>query len=227
MIRRAALSSTAGRRRLPSIAALDRARALLLDVAARDRSGSLAAGLSHFESWESLAALAETPWLSPSRRPSGVAMRIVRRRLRLLGSSPATFRAAAAQENGEPVHLRGICAPLPGADAQADLWRRQLTADETGRWSVDAGRDFALSDAGGERVLVRVAGGRLVNAACLSPGDQVSVFGFADEAPDLAGLARSPHGRGGLTLALRSGAELPLLVSLIRRYDHGDDGPRP
>jgi hypothetical protein len=222
----AASSSTAGRRRLPGIDALDRARSLLLDVASRDRSGPLAAGLAHFESWESLAAIAETPWLSPARRPSAVVLRAVRHRLRLLGSAPSTFAAAAAHGSTDPVHLRGVCAPLPARDPGADLWRRELVEDETGRWMVDAGHDFALADGRGAAALVLAAGGRLVNAERLRPGDEVSVFGFADEASDPGGLARSPHGRGGPVLALRAGAELPLLVSLIKRYDPGDDGPR-
>src|SRR5450755_3517619 len=108
------------RRRVPGAAALDRARLLLIDAAARDPSGPLAAGLAHFDSWESLAAIAETPWLSPARRPSAVALRRARHRLRLLGSAPSTFAAAAAAGSVEPVHLRGICAPLPGDHAGDD-----------------------------------------------------------------------------------------------------------
>jgi hypothetical protein len=217
-----------GRRPLPGAAALDWARALLLDAAARDRSGALAAGLAQLDSWESLAGLAETPWLAPARRPSSMALRRARHRLRLLGSAPASFAAAAGQGSVEPVHLRGGCAPLPGADptGDGDLWRREILDDDSGRWLVDDGHDFTLTGSGGEIALVLAAGGRLVNAARLRPGDQVSVFGFADQVPDTAGLNRSAHGRGGLTLALRSGSELPLLVCLIRRYDRGDDAPR-
>jgi hypothetical protein len=122
------------RRRHPSSAALDRARALLLDLVARDRAGPLAAGLEWFESWESLASLAETPWLSASRRPTGIATRVVRQRLRLLGSAPSTFAAAVAKGSADPVHLRGICASIPGGGRRAELWRREATVDETGRW---------------------------------------------------------------------------------------------
>jgi hypothetical protein len=208
------------RRRFPGVAALDRARAVLIDIALRDRGGPLAAGLAQLESWESLAALAETPWLSPARRPSAVAMRTTRHRLRLLGSSPANLEAPGPG-GSEPVHLRGICRPLPGADGSRPLWRRAIAEDETGRWVVEEGSDFTLSVAGAGTALVQMAGGRLINAARLDSGDEVSVFGLLDEVPDLAGLARSPHGRGGLTLALRSGSELPLLVSRIRRYDQG------
>ncbi len=217
----AASSSTAARRRLPSTAALDRARALLLDIASRDRSGPLASALAHFESWESLAALAETPWLSPARRLSGLAMRRVRHRLRLLGSEPSTTTAALAEGLDEPIHLRGICAPLGAQDARVDLWRREILEDEAGRWVVEEGRDFGLALDGGATALVRAAGGRLVNATRVRAGDRVSVFGFADEVPDPIGLARSPNGRGGLIVVMRSGSELPLLVSLIKRYDQG------
>jgi hypothetical protein len=214
-----------GRRRVPGAAALDRARRLLIDAAARDPSGPLAAGLAHFDSWESLAAIAETPWLSPARRPSAVALRRARQRLRLLGSAPSTFAAAAGLGSVEPIHLRGICAPLPGHHAGDELWHRGIVEDDSGRWMVDEGRDFVLTGGDGATALVLAAGGRLVNAGGLHPGDEVSVFGFADEAPDATGLARSPHGRGGQTLALRSGSELPLLVGLLRRYDRADDGP--
>jgi hypothetical protein len=214
------------RRRVPGAAALDRARLLLIDAAARDPSGPLAAGLAHFDSWESLAAIAETPWLSSARRPSALALRKARHHLRLLGSAPSTFAAAAERGSLEPSHLRGVCTPLPGDHGTDDLWRRGTVEDETGRWLVDEARDFGLVDETGQAALVLVAGGRLVNAARLRSGDRVSVFGFADQAPDPAGLARSPHGRGGQTLALRSGSELPLLVSLIRRYDRDEDAPR-
>ena len=183
--------------------------------------------MAQFESWESLAALAETPWLAPSRRPSAAALRRARHHLRLLGSAPTTFELAAAQGSADPVHLRGICRPLASAGSASPLWRREIVEDDDGRWVVEAGLDFALAIGGGGTVLVLAAGGRLVNATHLQAGDEASVFGFADEAPDPTGLARSPHGRSGLTLALRSGSELPLLVSLIRRYDRGDDGPRP
>ena len=166
------------RRPLPGTAALDWARALLLDAAERDRSGALAAGLSRFDSWESLAGLAETPWLAPARRPSALASRRARHRLRLLGSAPASFAAAAGQGSAEPVHLHGLCARRPGAapTGDGDSWRREILDDGRGRWLTDEGHDFTLTGSDGEVALVLAAGGRLVNAARLRPGDQVLGF---------------------------------------------------
>lgn len=216
-----------GRRPLPGAAALDWARSLLLDAASRDRSGALAAGLGNFDSWESLAGLAETPWLAPAHRPSALALRRARHRLRLLGSPPASFSAVAGQGSDEPVHLQGVCAPLPGAGRpQDELWRREVLDDDGGHWLVDHGQDFTLTGDDGQIALVLAEGGRLVNGTSLRAGDRVSVFGFPDQVPDTAGLNRSAHGRGGSTLALRSGSELPLLVCLIRRYDQHADAPR-
>ena len=173
------------RRPLPGAAALDWARALLLDAAERDRSGALAAGLSQLDSWESLAGLAETPWLAPARWPSALALRRARHRLRLLGSAPASFAAAAGQGSAEPVHLCGVCARRPGAGptGDGDLWRREILDDDSGRWLVDAGHDFTLTGSDGEIALVLAAGGRLVNAARLRPGDRVRVA-WADSAAE-------------------------------------------
>jgi hypothetical protein len=45
---------------MPDRVALDRARALLMDVVARDPEGPLARGLERFGSWRSLAAVVGT-----------------------------------------------------------------------------------------------------------------------------------------------------------------------
>jgi hypothetical protein len=43
------------------------------------------------------------------------------------------------------------------------------------------------------------------------------VFGFADEVPDRWGLAPGLHGRGALLATIRSGSELPLLLTRVVR----------
>lgn len=191
---------------------MDRARALLMDVVARDPDGPLARGLERFGSWRSLAAVVGTDWLPISGRSSASGVRVARKNLRALGSPPATGGAVSI---GEPVQLRGRVAALPG-DPGGAIWRAEVIDDADGRWLSDEGRDFLLE--AGAPLLVLAQGGRLLNAECLQVGDEVSVFGILDEAPDRAGLSASP--RGGLVLGLRSGATRPLLVSVIRRYDH-------
>ncbi len=202
------------RTRLPDRAALDGARALLMDVVGRDPDGPLARGLERFGSWRSLAAVVGTDWLPLRGRLSASAVRVARKNLRALGSPPAD---RAAVSIGDPVQLLGTVEALPG-DPARELWRAGIIDDADGRWLSDEGRDFLLTGAGGPPLLVLAEGGRLLNAERLQVGDDVSVFGIPDEAPDRAGLSASP--RGGLILALRSGPTRPLLVSVIRRYDH-------
>jgi len=171
-----------------------------------------------FADWASLAGICDSAWLLGSRRPTAATERIARRRLRTLAARPISFASFAALRPGEgPVHLRGTCAPLPGRDAAGALWRLDV-ADQAdgGSVLVEEASDFLLSVDGGE-VYVLSKGGHLVSGAPVRPGDPVSVFGFADAIPDAIGLAASPSGRGGLLHAIRSGAELPLLVAHVVR----------
>jgi hypothetical protein len=200
------------------------ARDLLREVAASDPA--LGKGLARFGSWQSLAAVLGTDWLPLPRRASAGAARIVRQRLRALGAEPSPLPSDdATVPDGAAVQLRGTCAHLPGDARLGDLWRASVVEDADGLWAVDEGEDFVLRSGGGA-TLVLAAGGRLVNAARLQPGDEVVVFGLQDQAPDRVGLGGGPHGRGGFVRAVRSGPSQPLLVSVIRRYDQGNDGPQ-
>jgi hypothetical protein len=206
---------------MPDRAAVERARALLMDVASRDPEGPLARGLERFGSWRSLAAVVGTDWLPiRGRLLRASAIRIARRNLRVLGSPPVELGQVVP---GEPVQLQGVAGALPG-DGTRELWRAEVIEDADGRWFSDEGRDFLLAGPRGGVALVLAEGGRLLNAERLQVGDEVSVFGTADEAPDRAGLAAAP--RGGLVPALRSGTTRPLLVSVIRRYDQMSHGPQ-
>jgi hypothetical protein len=220
------------RRALPSRAEIERARALLVEiVAAQDPAGPLGRGLARFGSWRSLAAIVGTGWLPLPRRPSPATARIIRQRLRALGAEPRPPTGAATAvelPDDEPIQLRGTCVRLPGGRGRGDdLWRSSVVEDEVGLWSVEVGEDFVLRDADGRSTLVLADGGRLVNAERLAEGDEVALFGLADETPDRAGIAGAPYGRGGgLVTTLGSGPRHPLLVSVIRRYDHQDDAPQ-
>jgi len=199
--------------RLPAPGALSRMRASLLELAPD--------ALGMFDTWASLAGICDTGWLSALVRPSPVTARIARRRLRVLTSLPLSFAAFGAMRSGDgPVHLRGTCAALPGHDATAPLWRVELREDADGGVMIEEGRDFLLSvgdRAAAGTVYVTATGGHLVSSTPLRAGDEVSVFGFADEVPDRMGLAPAPHGRGGLLRAIRSGSELPLLLTRVVR----------
>jgi hypothetical protein len=216
-----------GRRAHPAPGALARARALLLTLAAEGEGEALVEASARLERWQALAALCDTGWLPLTRRPSQVALRIARRRLRLLGSAPASFADVAARPaGGEPVHLRGLCARMPGSAARAELWRAAIVDDADGRWLVEEGHDFLLTAPDGAVVQVQADGGRLLGGAHLHAGDEASVFGFVDHVPDAVGQAPAGRGRAGPLPALRGDAELPLLVGLFGRYaEEGNVGP--
>jgi hypothetical protein len=196
------------------------ARDLLREIAASDPA--LGKGLARFGTWRSLAAVLGTDWLPLPRRASPATARVVRQRLRALGAEPS----AEPPAEGQPVQLRGTCAPVALREGPDDLlWRASVVEDADGLWAVDEGEDFILRGADGT-TLVLAPEGRLVNAARLRPGDEVAVFGLADQVPDRLGVGLGPHGRGGFVRVLRSGPSHPLLVSVIRRYDQGEDGPQ-
>jgi len=209
------------RRPFPPRAMVGWARELLRKIAKSDPS--LGKGLARFGTWQSLAAILGTGWLPLPPRASAGQARVIRQRLRELGAERSSDTPWA---DGQPVHLRGTCAPLAaGRGSAGDLWRATVVEDADGLWAVDEGEDFLLRDAGGP-TLVLAARGRLTNAERLAPGDDVMVFGLAGESPDRLGLLAGPHGRGGFVRAICSGKSHPLLVSVIRRYDQGDDAPQ-
>jgi hypothetical protein len=196
--------------RLPPAGALARARRLLLGLMPLPLANA-------FDDWASLACIYDTGWLLADRLPSVATARIARRRLRVLASPPLSFAAFAARPpGGGPIHVRGTCAALPGRAGADVLWRMEVREQaDAGRVMVEEGSDFLLS-VGGAGVYVLSKGGHLVSGARVRPGDEVSVFGFADAIPDAIGLVASPSGRGGLLHAIRSGSELPLLVARTR-----------
>ena len=138
--------------------------------------------------------------------------------------------AAVARAGVTPARVRGVhgaarrrrpdppSRPLRDAarPRRVALWRTEERDDAAdGRLLIEEGHDFLLSIDGGD-VYVLSKGGHLASAATLHAGDEVSVFGFADEIPDRWGLAPALHGRGGLLPAVRSGSELPLLLTQVR-----------
>jgi hypothetical protein len=171
-----------------------------------------------FDDWASLAGICDTGWLLASQRPSAATERIALRRLRALAALPLTFGAFDARRPGDgPIHLRGTCAPLPGQDMAAALWSLEVAQAQATRVLIEEGNDFLLSLDGGGVVYVLSNGGHLVSRAPVRSGDAVSVFGFVDAVPDAIGVVASRSGRGGLVPAIRSGTELPLLVTRVVR----------
>src|SRR5204862_1142588 len=96
---------------LPTPRALARLRAALLEVASGGDT-LLAAALAGFEEWRFLAPLCDSAWLAGARRDSLAARRLLARRLRVLGTRPVGFDAAAALPAGAPVHLRGTALTM-------------------------------------------------------------------------------------------------------------------
>jgi len=202
--------------KLPAPGALARARALV-------RRLGLRSGPLPIDRWQSLAAIWDTGWLPAAVWDSPALADVTARRLRALAARPLSFAAFAARPAGEgPLHLKGTCAALTGA-YPTTLWRvDELDDASQGRVLVEEGHDFLLSIGDGpveeaDVVYVVAAGGHLASAAPVCAGDEVSVFGFADEVPDRLGMAPAPHGRGGLLPAIRSGSELPLLLTHVVR----------
>lgn len=205
----------------PAPGSLARARALLLEAAPDAQA--------LFDSWASLAVICDSGWLAPLRRPANprsAPARIARRRLLVLASAPRSYAAFTALRAGDgPVHLRGRCAALPG-HAPAPIWRTEERDDPAqGRVLIEEGQDFLLSIDGGD-VYVLSNGGHLASVAPLQAGDEVSVFGFADEVPDRWGVAPVLHGRGAMLPAIRSGSELPLLLTSISREESAGSARR-
>jgi hypothetical protein len=218
------------RRPYPPPGALTRARALLLMLAGDGDATNVVEGAARLEHWQALAAICDTDWLpSGRRRLSSPALRAARRRLRLLGSAPASVAEVVAgvrPEAGDPVHLRGVCGRLPGSAARAELWRTGTVDDAAGRWLTEEGYDFLLTDGDGAVVQVLAAAGRLLGGSVLRAGDEASVFGFLDHVPDAIGRAPGGRGRAGLMPALRGDPDLPLLVALFGRYAQEGDHPK-
>jgi hypothetical protein len=99
---------------------------------------------------------------------------------------------------------------------KSHIWAGSTRQTPKVRVLIEEGNDFLLTDGEGERACVNacvlVAGGHLINADILAEGARVSVFGTVDRIADARAGARSAHGRGALTLAVRSTDALPLLV---------------
>jgi hypothetical protein len=204
--------------RVPAPRALAHMRALLLEAAAGD-SALARQGLTAFQEWRFLASLLGSAWADGARRASSAGIRMLRRRLRALGTRPIDVAAAVASPPapGTWVHLRGTARRMGQGRATSDIWVIRTVNTDNVRLILEEGDDFFLQDQGAsEAVCVISAGGYLINGDCLVGGERVSVFGCIDRIADPRAETRSPHGRGALSLAIRSGDELPLLIRLER-----------
>jgi hypothetical protein len=203
--------------RFPEPLALSRLRAQLLG-AALGGDGLLEDGLAGFQSWKFLTTLAESAWTDGVRRDSPAARRLLRRRLRMLGTRAASFPQAAALTAGSAVHVRGVARRMPAAQSarpDAPIWQVSTMTTALAQLLVEEGQDFFLADDAGATACVIAARGYLINADALIEGETVSVFGFVDRIADARADSRSAHARGELSLAVRSGDTLPLLVRRV------------
>jgi len=197
--------------RLPAPRALADMRALLLEAAAGD--GLAERGLAGFQEWRFIAALAAGAWGAGVRRSSVAGRRILRRRLRALGTAAMEVSAAASLIEGSSVHLRGGVRRMLPSRAESHIWVVGTTRADNVRLLVEEGHDFfIIPDGGGQVVCVIAARGHLINADRLAEGDRVSVFGTVARVADPRAESRSPRARGALALAVRASDDLPLLV---------------
>jgi hypothetical protein len=208
----------------PAPLALARLRELLLEVATGG-SDQLRAALEGFQSWRWLATLCGSEWTVGARRGSTAARRVLQRRLRALGVAPISVGQAARLPVGTAVHLRGTIRRLRSDGAEGGLkshiWFHSAMDTDNVRLAVEEGRDFFLVDEeDGQTACVIVARGHLVNADSLAAGERVSVFGFTDEA---ARGRAAPLDRRGLSLAVRAGDDLPLLLRKLGPEDAPSD----
>jgi hypothetical protein len=201
----------------PEPLALARMRALLLD-AASDGTPLLREGLAGFQSWRCLETICGSDWAAGTLRGSVAVRRVLRRRLRLLGTRPLSVAGAAALPVGAAVHLRGTIRSIPSSRLNSHIshiwFQRAMTAHNV-RLQVEQGHHFFLTDAEGQTARVIASRGYLVNATEMAGGDTVSVFGFTDRIADPAAESAGTAGRERSALAVRAGDDLPLLVRLV------------
>jgi hypothetical protein len=203
--------------RWPEPLAVVRMRELLLD-AASDLRPLLRAGLESLESWVWLAPLVDSGWLAGTASGSPAARRLLQRRLSVLGTQPSSVAAAGELPVGAAVHLRGTIRPMSASRLKSHMsyiWSQRAMTEHNVRCMVEEGQHFFLTDASARTACVMAGNGYLINADSLSPGDQVSVFGYTDRVADRRGQEGDRMVRDGRVLAVRAGDDRPLLVRRI------------
>ena len=191
----------------PEAQSLARLRALLLEIT-NGGSAPLREALEGFRSWRGLETLCGTEWTAGTLRTSVTARRLLRRRLRALGTAPLPVGGVAALPIGSPAHVRGTIRPMLPSRLKAHIWSHSASYTDNVRLVVEEGHDFFLTDDAGETLRVIVERGHLINEGQLVTGDRVSVFGFTDRVAAPGGLLE----RAALEPAVRAGDDLPLLI---------------
>ena len=197
--------------RQPPPTTLRRMRALLLDVGAGG-AASVVEGIASLHEWRFLATFCDGAWSDGARRDSRAARTLLRRRLRLLGMRPTDVPTASALPVGSPVHLAGTAVAMTRGRPGAHIWRNVQVDDGGVRAWLEEGHDFFLADHTGQSLCVIAAGGQLINADEVGDGDYVSVVGYVDHVTDPRARAGSGHARGELSVVVRSGDLMPLVL---------------
>jgi hypothetical protein len=194
----------------PEPQTLARLRALLLEIT-NGGSAPLREALEGFRSWRGLATLCGTEWTAGTLRTSATARRLLRRRLRALGTAPLPVESVAALPIGVPAHVRGTIRPMLPSRLKTHIWSHSAIYTDNVRLVVEEGHDFFLTDDAGQTLRVIVERGHLINEDQLVVGDRVSVFGFTDKVTAPGG----PLERAALEPAVRAGDDLPLLIRRV------------
>jgi hypothetical protein len=196
-------------------------------------------GLSLFRSWQSASAAAAQIFPPGALRDTATGRRSLQRSLRTFGADRLTFEQLTAHPRGAPARVRGRI--LRARKLLSHIWLKGETSRANVRLLFEEGHDFFLTpgpvpgvgadvvdrtphalgleglrDLEVPEVLIIAAGGYLMGdaEAALKVGDWVEVFGFVDRVVDreARGISGRPRGEP-LALALRSGDQLPIVVS--------------
>jgi hypothetical protein len=197
-----------------------------LSQAATRQGQAVQDGLALFRSWEGVGALIPSVLPAAALRGGEASRRALQRFLRTLGARRATVDELDAAPRGAAARVVGrVVGPV--WKPFSHIWAKSEMTRDNVRLLVEEGHDFFLGDAPERAVMVQAAGGYLIGGpdAAIDPGDQVEVFGFVDHVIDLAAPLGGSRPRGEpITLALRAGDDLPLIVRKIPDTPKSDQG---
>jgi hypothetical protein len=185
-----------------------------LSQAATGQGRAVQDGLALFRSWEDAGMIATAVLPPVALRGGEASRRALQRSLRILGTRATTISALAPAPRGTAARVTGRVLAARWK-VSSHIWFKSEMTQHNVRLLIEEGHDFFLTEASGRLVLVQSAGGYLLGApgTAIDVADQVEVFGFVDRVVDggSPGGSGSPRGEP-ITLALRAGDELPIII---------------